>query len=126
MTPAKLIAIAVVQHHDALLVGRRPDGVELAGCWEFPGGKVRDSEQPAEAAVRECREETGLEVRVVRLLQHHVHEYPHGTVDLRFYTCELVGEHAEPLAPFRWVARDQLHTLHFPAGNDQVLELLLA
>jgi 8-oxo-dGTP diphosphatase len=41
---------------DVLLLG--DDG------WEFPGGRVDRGERPGEALLRECREETGLEVRV--------------------------------------------------------------
>ena len=58
------IAIAVVEHAGRYLIGRRPDGVPLAGLWEFPGGKVQLSETAEQAAERECLEETGLEVAV--------------------------------------------------------------
>lgn len=44
-----------------LLAARRSDP-PLAGGWEFPGGKVEPGEAPSEAAVREIREELGIEV----------------------------------------------------------------
>ncbi|MDP6469251.1 MAG: NUDIX domain-containing protein, partial [Pirellulaceae bacterium] len=59
-----LIAIAVVEHNGRFLVGMRPVETVLAGFSEFPGGKVEPNEVPAQAAVRECLEETGLEVEV--------------------------------------------------------------
>ena len=43
-----------------LLVGRRPEGVHLAGFWEFPGGKVEARERPEVAAERELKEEAGV------------------------------------------------------------------
>ena len=39
-----------------------------AGRWSIPGGRVEPGESPAQAAVREALEETGLTVRVVREL----------------------------------------------------------
>ena len=56
------------------LVGLRPEGSHLAGCAEFPGGKVEPGEKPSAAAVRECAEETGLAVRSERSLgEREVH-----------------------------------------------------
>ena len=62
--PSQQIAVAVVEHDGRFLVGLRPAGKPLAGFSEFPGGKVHSGETPAEAAERECREETGLSVVV--------------------------------------------------------------
>ena len=56
-----MVALAVVAGPIGVLVGRRRDGVPP---WVFPGGKVEPGESPAQAAVRECFEETGLRVRV--------------------------------------------------------------
>src|SRR5687768_4624168 len=81
------IAIAVVERAGQYLIGQRPEGAPLAGLWEFPGGKVKPSETPAEAAERECREETGLDVGVERLLMRVVHQYEHGTLEIHFFAC---------------------------------------
>lgn len=45
-----------------LLAARRSGPPALAGGWEFPGGKVEPGESPEHAAVREAREELGVEV----------------------------------------------------------------
>jgi len=42
-----------------VLLGRRAAPPELAGCWEFPGGKVEAGESEQEGLRRECREELG-------------------------------------------------------------------
>jgi mutator protein MutT len=120
------IAIAVVCHQGRYLVGRRPEGVPLAGLWEFPGGKPEPEETLAAAAVRECREEVGLEVEVTGEFPPVTHTYAHGAVELHFFACRLLGPSQEPQAPFRWADRSELGRLAFPAANRSIVEELLA
>jgi 8-oxo-dGTP pyrophosphatase MutT (NUDIX family) len=60
------VAISVVRHAGCYLVGRRATHLALGGLWEFPGGKLEADESPRDAARRECWEETGLRVDVLR------------------------------------------------------------
>jgi 8-oxo-dGTP diphosphatase len=121
-----LIAIAVVEHDDRFLIGQRGPGVPLAGLWEFPGGKVEPGETAAQAAIRECREETGLTVRIVGEYPPHIQQYDHGHVELRFFHCVPLDPDAAPVEPYRWIPRAELANYEFPAGNDGLLSLLAA
>ncbi len=56
-------ACALVDGEGRVLLCRRPEGKEMGGLWEFPGGKVQDGETPEAAAVRELREELGIDVQ---------------------------------------------------------------
>lgn len=63
-TPASIllvVACALVDSGGRVLIARRPQGKALAGSWEFPGGKLEPGESPEQAAVRELREELGVE-----------------------------------------------------------------
>ena len=120
-----LIAIAVVECDDRFLVGMRPDG-PLAGYWEFPGGKVRLGETPADAAVRECLEETGVRISLGPLLARIQHAYDHGLLELHFYAAAPEDARSIPRPPFRWVSRAELATLRFPPANAAVLSQLCA
>jgi 8-oxo-dGTP diphosphatase len=121
------IAIAVVEHEGAFLVGQRPAGVALAGLWEFPGGKIDPGESAEAAAVRECLEETGLSVEPLFRYPDRVEQYDHDRVELCFVACRLaLPRQVPPRAPFRWVPREEIHNYQFPAGNLGLLELLSA
>jgi 8-oxo-dGTP diphosphatase len=120
------IGIAVVEHDGRYLVGTRPPDVPLAGCAEFPGGKCRPGEDPALCACRECREETGLEIRVERLLLRRQFDYSHGPLELHFWLCRLVHgtDAAAVQGGFRWVPAAELGGLSFPEANAQVVLML--
>ena len=119
------IAIAVVEHAGKYLIGLRPEGVPLAGYWEFPGGKVHAGESPEAAAVRECLEETGLAVRVVRECPPANHEYEQAAVCLHFFACEPLERALDTLpARFRWVAARELSDYQFPPANAALLARL--
>lgn len=120
------IGIAIVEQTGHYLIGARGPDVPLAGFAEFPGGKCGEGEAPEACAVRECLEETGLSVRIERLLMRREHAYPHGTVDLHFFLCypspavSLTGEQRG----FRWVPAKNLASLPFPEANADVVRLL--
>jgi 8-oxo-dGTP diphosphatase len=120
------VAVSVVEYAGQYLIGQRPAGATLAGLWEFPGGKLLDGETPEDAAVRECREETGLQVLAVGRHSTVVEQYPHGVIEVTFVLCRPEGKLALPLAPFRWVAAADLATYEFPAANAVLIQQILA
>lgn len=65
-TPANLptvlvVAVALIDVDGRVLIARRPEGKQLAGLWEFPGGKVDPGETPEAALIRELDEELGIQ-----------------------------------------------------------------
>ena len=63
----KVVTLVVVETEGGLLLGRRAINPGY-GMWCLPGGFVNHDEHPAEAAVRECREEVCAEVELTGLL----------------------------------------------------------
>jgi 8-oxo-dGTP diphosphatase len=57
-----VVAVALVDADDRVLIAKRPEGKTMAGLWEFPGGKVKPGELPETALVRELLEELGIDI----------------------------------------------------------------
>ena len=95
-----------------LLVRRRNE--PSRGAWCEPSGRCEPGETPEQACVREAREESGLEVRVIRRLG--AVRVPHDEVDyvIEDYLCEVVGgslEAGDDADEVRWVTRAELADL---------------
>jgi mutator protein MutT len=120
-----IVVAAVVEENDAFLVTRRPDGVHLAGLWEFPGGKIDPAESHADALRREMREELDTDVDVLDLVFETTHAYPERTVALYFYRCVL-KQRPRPLLgqEMQWLKRSELSTLEFPPADEGLIKKL--
>jgi 8-oxo-dGTP diphosphatase len=60
MTIVLVSAVALVDPDGRVLLSQRPNGKDMAGLWEFPGGKVEENESPEDALIRELEEELGI------------------------------------------------------------------
>jgi mutator protein MutT len=109
-------------------VARRKKGFFLGGYWEFPGGKREPLESYAQCVVRELREETGIEVRIVRELLPVRHDYRRKRVVLQPYLCALVSGEARPLASeeVRWVTPEELTRLKVPPASVPLVERIVS
>jgi 8-oxo-dGTP diphosphatase len=102
------VAAAVIRQGGRVLLTRRPPGGPLGLQWEFPGGKIERGETVQQALVREIREELGVEVRALEVLEVARHDYPLGpSVEVHFVRCETAAtafEAGRGVHEVRWVA----------------------
>lgn len=89
---SKPCAGALVVRDGRLLLVRRAFE-PYKGWWDVPGGFLGEGEHPADGAVRELREETGLDVRLTGQVGIYMDVYgPSGDATLNvFYTAEIAG-----------------------------------
>lgn len=115
--PKVAAGVFVEKEGKVLLVRRIHD--PYRGLWTFPAGFVNAGEDPAQAASRECMEETGLNVRVLRLLDIHAkREHPHGADFIILYQAELIDGQllaADDVDAAKWFSREALPSLAFEA-----------
>jgi mutator protein MutT len=121
------IAIALVWRDGRVLVTRRREDAEhLPGLWEFPGGKCEDGESPRDCAIRETREETGLEVEIVAERPSVHHAYVQRRVQLYPFDCCVAGgsESALQQTEMHWLLPSELNPELFPAANASLIQSL--
>jgi ADP-ribose pyrophosphatase YjhB (NUDIX family) len=120
---------AVVHDREGRLLlirrGREPG----RGQWSIPGGRVEDGESEQDAVLREVAEETGLTVRVLRLVGRVRRPGPGRKVyDIGDYLCEVADPDRADLVAgddvedARWVDRDRMRDLPIIAGMWEALK----
>ncbi|HBC41118.1 8-oxo-dGTP diphosphatase MutT [Pseudanabaena mucicola] len=122
------IGVGVVWDRDRqrILIDRRlPEG-ELAGYWEFPGGKIEPDEDAAACIKREVQEELAIEVEVGDHLITIDHEYETLKVSLIVHHCQHITGEPQAIAcsEILWVTVDDLDSYQLPAANYQIVQAL--
>ena len=124
--PTARIAVGVVSRRGRLLITRRAESSMLGGLWEFPGGKIRRGETPADACRREIREETGLDVDVIEHVASVQHAYSHLKVKIEVFRCAHRKGRVRLQGPVdhRWILLEETAHYAFPKANHKFLPAL--
>lgn len=123
-----VVACALVDDDGRVLIAKRPEGRDLAGLWEFPGGKVDPGERPEEALIRELAEELGIDVTESCLapLTFASHTYERFHLLMPLYVCrqwngEIEAREGQELA---WVRPNRLGPIEMPPADEPLKAML--
>ena len=123
------VAAAVLVEQDGRVLLVRRAGEPLRGLWTLPAGFVNSGEDPAEAAERECLEETGLSVRVTRVFEIVPgREHPRGADFVIVYLAEVIGgdmQAGDDAEAVEWFDKSNLPPIAFRA-TQKVLQSFYA
>ena len=92
------VVCALIEREDCLLLAQRPAHKHLPLKWEFPGGKVEPGEPPADAIIREIREELGCEILITHALPPFIHDYKTTIIEMIPFVCTLTPASPSPRA----------------------------
>jgi len=120
-----VVACALVDTDNRVLLAQRPEGKSLAGLWEFPGGKLEAGESPEDALVRELAEELGIVVRKPCLapLAFASHAYETFHLLMPLYVCRrwegmVQSREGQALA---WVRPNKLRDYPMPPADEPLI-----
>lgn len=117
------VTAAVICSNGKFLICQRPKGKNCELLWEFPGGKIEHGETAEQCIVRECMEELGVTLRVLRKLTEVTYDYPDCTVHLHFFITEIASgeltkkEHNA----FKWIMPDEVNDYTFCPADAKML-----
>lgn len=121
MKTVLVVACALIDTDNRVLIAQRPEGKTLAGLWEFPGGKVDAGERPEAALIRELKEELGITIEEPCLapLTFASHAYDDFHLLMPLYVCRkwegvVAAREGQQLA---WVRANKLRDYPMPPAD---------
>lgn len=122
-------ACALVDADGRVLLAQRPQGKQLAGLWEFPGGKVEPGETPEECIIRELHEEIGVDTDIPCLapLTFASHSYDDFHLLMPLFICRRFRGIAQPREgqKLKWVRPKQMRDYPMPPADAPLIPFLI-
>jgi 8-oxo-dGTP diphosphatase len=122
-------ACALIDTDGRVLIAKRPANKDMAGLWEFPGGKVDPGERPEQTLIRELKEELGIDVQEACLapLTFASHPYPQFQLLMPLWVCrrwegEVKALEGQELA---WVRPKALRDYPMPPADEPLIPHLI-
>ena len=120
------VVAAVIRKDSKFLIAKRNRNKHLGLKWEFPGGKVEDSESFIEALSREIKEELNIEIQVHKKIAKEKYRDTKIDIVLHYYLCTQkkgniqLNEHED----VAWIEKKDLIKYDFAEGDKEILSLL--
>lgn len=119
-------AVILTDEAGKILICKRGEGGSCAFLWEFPGGKVEEGESAEQAAVRECKEELGLDITLGPAYASLDYSYPDKDIHFTFFNGRVTGGEMEVRVHEEacWVAPAEMKDYNFCPADVALVERL--
>ena len=128
MKQVKVSAAIIINDGKILCVQRGTNKFEyISEKFEFPGGKIEDSELPSDTVIREIHEELKMTISVEKEFLTVVHQYPDFNIQMHSFICSTPTrelELSEHIA-CKWLAVNELNTLDWAAADIPIVDKLI-
>jgi 8-oxo-dGTP diphosphatase len=121
------VAAAIIRKNGYILICQRCAGGNCAFLWEFPGGKVELNESFEQCAIRECKEELNINIKIKDIFLNTIYKYPDKEIEFTFFNAEIIqGELTMSVHNnMKWVLPDEMINFEFcPADIETVNRLI--
>lgn len=124
------VVAGIIFYNEFILCVQRPKNKlhYISEKYEFPGGKLEESETKEEALHRELFEELSISVDIKSFFLTVVHEYPDFELTMHSFLCEVdsqelsLNEHLD----HKWLKMNELKTLDWAAADIPIVEKLVS
>ena len=122
----KEVTAAIILKANRVLIAQRAPGENLAGKWEFPGGKIEPGETLQECLKREIREELDVDIEVLDFFSESIYTYQNGTIKLMAFLCKwITGDFTlNAHSHIAWVNHHELDLYDFAPADIPLVEKL--
>ena len=122
------MAGALIDADGRVLITKRPNGKEMAGLWEFPGGKIKNNETPEDGLIREIKEEIGVNLNshCIAPLSFSTHIYNDLSFTILLYVSRKWEENPSPLihSEISWLHPKDLRNYRMLPTNNYLISSL--
>ena len=125
---AERAAVALIDVDGRILISKRPENKYLGGLWEFPGGKLENTERAEDALIRELDEELNIQTSNSCLapLTFSTHDYTDFNLLLLLFVCRkwdgiIMGREGQEI---KWVFPKELNKFPMPDADKPLIPFL--
>jgi 8-oxo-dGTP diphosphatase len=121
------VTCAIIIKENKIFVAQRSETMKLPLKWEFPGGKLEESENEIECIKREIKEEINIEIEVLKRLSNSIYDYGTFKVSLIPFLANYISgdivlaEHKD----FKLLDKSELLNLDWAEADIPIVEEFL-
>lgn len=120
------VTAAIIRKDNTVLIAQRGGTGDIAGKWEFPGGKVEEGESLEQCLRREIKEELGVNIKVQRYFGESIFQSTARTYRIMAFMAKLISGDLNPSehSGLKWVTVSELDQYQFLPADEIFVDQL--